>query len=244
MVLFLVLTSEHSDKNKSILSALTLCIGYFFRPSLIFFWPGALWLARKRKMFIAVTAVIIGSWMVYGAVTERGSRRFARGFYKSYNAAQRGTTTLKFEKTPLGREDLPSTTYLKSALDFIARNKWETVDIIYSKLTVLVSRGHSNYTVGKMVKESRALHELLYYCYLPVMALGFAGFVRMYDRRTRLLAIPMLSYVIFNILLSIFKARYRLMIEPGLIIFGSLFVDEGLTRIGNRIDERRTRMLS
>lgn len=241
MLLLDIMTSDRDETKNSILAALNLCTGFFFRPSLIFFWPGVLWCVRKRKVFVMVTAVIIVAWVSYGAVSGKSSRRFARGVYKTYNPAQRGSWALELKDTSLGREDLPSRTYLESAFDFIVHNKWETIDIIYYKLTVLVSRGYSNYTVSKLVGRHRNLDQTLYYCYLPVMILGFTGLIRMYNRKTRYLAIPMLSYLVFNILLSIFKARYRLMIEPGLIVFASLFVDERICVIWAWINEKRSR---
>ncbi|MBN1163866.1 MAG: glycosyltransferase family 39 protein [Candidatus Krumholzibacteriota bacterium] len=231
LLLFLVLTDEQSENKRSILSALILCAGYLIRPALIFFWPGTLLCLKKKKWFVVVTIIIIGAWVSYGSITGKGSRRFARGFYKTYNPSQRGSKALELRDTMLGREDLPSSAYLRSALDFIVHNRWETVDIIYYKLKVLVSRGYSNYTVSQMVKENRTLSQILYYGYLPVMIFGFCGLVRLFDKRTRALAIPLISYLFFNILLSIFKARYRLMIEPGLIIFGSLFIGERLDKI-------------
>jgi hypothetical protein len=236
--IFDVMTRDLGESARSILVSVDLCAAYFVRPSLIFFWPGVLWCVRRRKAFIAVAAVIFVAWMSYGAVSGKGQKRFARGLYKTYNPAQRSSRALELKDTPLGRDDLPGTTYLKSALDFVVHNKWETVDIIYYKLKVLVSRGYSNYTVSKLVKGHRTLDQLLYYCYLPVMLLGFTGMIRMYNKRTRCVAIPMMSYLIFNILLSIFKARYRLMVEPGLIIFASLFIDERIGVIGSWMNEK------
>ncbi len=157
MLIFEIMTRDRDEPAKSILSSIVLCAAYFFRPSLIFFWAGVLWCVKRRKTFIMVTALIMVAWMSYGAVSGKGSRRFARGVYKTYNPAQRGSRALELKDTPLGRDDLPGSTYLKSALDFVVHNKWETADIIYYKLTVLVSRGYSNYTVSKLVRGHRTL---------------------------------------------------------------------------------------
>lgn len=237
MLLFEVLSGNYGDRAKSATAAIILCIGYLFRPALMFFWPGALWCVRRKRIFIGMTAVIILAWISYGAASGQSSRRFARGFYKSYNPAQRGSSALEFEETPLEREDLPSGTYLRNALAFMIHNKWETLDIIYYKAAVLVSRGHSNYTVSKLAMGHRHLSNILMYCYIPVALLGFLGLVKLSNKRCKVLTLPTLSYVVCIILFSIFKARYRLMIEPVLIIFASKYIDDRLSALG-RASER------
>ena len=87
-----------------------------------------------------------------------------------------------------------------------------TIDSAYVNL--VINFGWINYKITNFyfMYESKKVWNALYWSKCHRI-----GFIRMYNRKTRYLAIPMISYLVFNILLSIFKARYRLMIEPGLI---------------------------
>jgi hypothetical protein len=65
---------------------------------------------------------------------------------------------------------------------------------------------------------------ILQYAYLPVMILGFTGMIRFSDRRSRRIMLPALSYLLFFIVLAIFKMRYRLLAEPAFIIFTAVTI--------------------
>ena len=95
---------------------------------------------------------------------------------------------------------------------------------IYVKTAKVFSRGWDNFVLRYQTEGQRFLRNLLLYAYMPVMILGFIGMIRFSDERNRQLALPALSYLLFFILLAIFKVRYRLLIEPVLIIFTSITI--------------------
>lgn len=229
-----MLVANINERNKSLLAAAVMCFGYFFKPALLYCWPGVLLCLKKKLPFVIVTVAVMVSWNMYGKLSGSGTSRIARIFYKTYNPEYRDSRALTYDETPLGRDDLPSSEYLKSALEFIKNNKWETLDIIYKKVAVLFSWGHSNYTVRKLVMHNRDLNKIMIYCYIPIMILGFIGLVRFYDERNRVLALPMFSYLLFIILTSVFKGRYRLIIEPIVIMYASIYISSLVDRLNPR----------
>jgi hypothetical protein len=113
---------------------------------------------------------------------------------------------------------------VREALKFIVLNKWKTLDITYNKLSLLISRGWDTFVLRKVVGNNSTLNNIMMYAYVPVAALGFIGLVRLVNRRNRIIAIMMTSYLVLSIFLAIFKYRYRVLIEPMLIIYASLFI--------------------
>ena len=85
------------------------------------------------------------------------------------------------------------------------------------------------------------MNHLMIYGYTPVFLFGLLGLIKYADRRKFLLLIPTGSYLFFIIFTSIFKIRYRLMIEPVLIVFASIYLEERYRLITRWWRERRAR---
>ena len=224
MIMLWAIVSVRTDEKRSLLSAAILFAGCVVRPAFLYFWPGVLAALKKRKVFLAVTAAVIVLLVIFGLVTGRGTNRGALAFYKSYNPMADGRTYFDLTETEIGRRDLPSSVYLRESAEFIAGNKWKTIDIIYVKGSKVFSRGWDSFLMNELTGGNRFLNNLLIYAYLPVMILGFIGIIRFRDGRNRQLALPVLSYLLFFVLLAIFKIRYRLLAEPVLIIFAAITI--------------------
>ena len=224
MLMLWAIVSVRPDEKRSLLSAAILFAGCVVRPAFLYFWPGVLAALKKRKVFLAATAAVIVLLVIFGLVTGRGTNRGALAFYKSYNPMADGRTYFDLTETEIGRRDLPSSVYLRESAEFIAGNKWKTIDIIYVKGSKVFSRGWDSFLMNELTGGNRFLNNLLIYAYLPVMILGFIGIIRFRDGRNRQLALPVLSYLLFFVLLAIFKIRYRLLAEPVLIIFAAITI--------------------
>ena len=224
MIMLWAIVSVRTDEKRSLLSAAILFAGCVVRPAFLYFWPGVLAALKKRKVFLAATAAVIVLLVIFGLVTGRGTNRGALAFYKSYNPMADGRTYFDLTETEIGRRDLPSSVYLRESAEFIAGNKWKTIDIIYVKGSKVFSRGWDSFLMNELTGGNRFLNNLLIYAYLPVMILGFIGIIRFRDGRNRQLALPVLSYLLFFVLLAIFKIRYRLLAEPVLIIFAAITI--------------------
>ncbi len=224
MLMLLATVSDRSGKERSILSAAILFAGCVVRPALLYFWPGMLAVQKKKRAFLLTTAAVIVPLAIIGLSTGKASNRGALAFYKTYNPKSDGKAYFGLEDTEIGTRDLPSTVYLREAAKFISENKWRTIDIIYVKTSKVFSRGWDNFVLRDQTEGQRFLRNLLLYAYMPVMILGFLGMIRFSDERSRQLTLPAVSYLVFFILLAIFKVRYRLLIEPVLIIFTSITI--------------------
>ncbi len=224
MLMLLAVLSKRREGGRPVLSAALLFAGCAVRPAFLFFWPGLMAAQARKRTFIAATAVVIVPLVVIGAATGRGTNRGALAFYKSYNPKADGSSWFDVKSTELGRRDLPSSVYLRESARFIAGNKWKTLDIIYAKASKVFARGWDSFVMKPLTGGSVFLENLLQYAYLPVMILGFIGMLRFGDDRNRLIMLPTLSYLLFFVLLSIFKVRYRLLAEPVLIIFASITI--------------------
>lgn len=224
MLMLLVIVSARPEKKRSLLSAAILFAGCVVRPAFLYFWPGVLTVMKRKRVFLIVTAAVVVPVATIGLVTGKGTNRGALAFYKTYNPKADGLTYFDLSETEIGRRDLPSSVYLRESADFILKNKWKTVDIIYVKASKVFARGWDNFVLRDQTEGHSFLRHLLLYAYLPVMTAGFIGMIRFRDERNRQLALPALSYLLFFILLAIFKIRYRLMIEPVLIIFTAITI--------------------
>lgn len=219
------------DRNKAILTALVLCIGCIFRPVLVFFTPGLFFAVKKRLAFVITILIIIAPYLIVMAVSGKSSNRAARAFYKTYNAESTGDTYVKLKNTELEKANLPSGVYIKAALSFIWNNKLKTLDIIYNKAKMVTSRGWDGFVIRPIINKDVDLMYIFRYAYLPIMFFGFIGMIRLYNERNKFLAWLVISYLVLNISIAIFKVRYRLMVEPMLIIYVSMMFGGMVTSV-------------
>jgi hypothetical protein len=224
MLMLLVTVSARPEKKRSILSAAILFAGCVVRPAFLYFWPGILAVQKKKRIFLIVTAAVVLPVVTAGLITGKGTNRGALAFYKTYNPRADGRTWFDLKETEIGRRDLPSSVYLRESAGFISGNKWKTVDILYVKFSTIFSRGWDSFILRPLTKQSRFLNNMLQYAFIPMMILGFIGMIRFRNERNRLIMLPALSYLLFFVLLAIFKVRYRLLAEPVFIIFASITI--------------------
>ncbi|MDD4858098.1 MAG: glycosyltransferase family 39 protein, partial [Candidatus Krumholzibacteria bacterium] len=228
-LLLLVFVSSMRGRRRSILAAVILCVGAAFRPVMFFFAPGVFASLKKRLAFV-LTLIVMLTPLVFAAVAAgSNAQRAARGFYKSYNSKSTGAGYVDISSTDLANSDLPTSTYVKAALAFMKNNKWKTLDIIYGKASMVISRGWDPFVMTPIMRGkgtiSRPVFYLMNYAYIPIMLLGFMGMIKLYDKKNRFLAWMALSYLSLFVLILIFKVRYRLMIEPLLIIYAAAFME-------------------
>lgn len=237
LLLFAALTLPRNELKRSILAAAAIAAGFLFKPALLFFAPGAFLSVKRRIVFLVSLAVLLAPALAFDLVSGTTALRGARGLYRTYNPATHGTDAL-MENTELGRTDLPAGTYIGGAIDFLRHNKMKTVDIIYSKAAIAISRGSDRLVLEPVVGKRDGVWMLLVYVYVPIAILGFIGMARFFDSKTRRIALPALSYLALVILFSIFKPRYRLLAEPAAIACA------GMTLAAIRIPRPRLSWLS
>lgn len=227
VTLMAVLVAPATERRRSIAAALVLLAGCAFRPPFLYFWPGLFVGLRKKTVFVAATLAVVLPVAVVSLIGGGPSNRAALAFYKSYNERADGVSSYQLRETRLGSRDLPAARYVDGALSFIRRNKWRTLDILYNKATVLVTRGWDSFVMKPLVPERGSRRKIVEYAWLPVMLAGLVGMLRLRGGRARPLFLMTASYVVFILALAIFKVRYRLMIEPAFIVFASMLVTPG-----------------
>ncbi len=224
MLLLASLVIETDERRRSILAAATICIGFYVRPLFLFFIPGVFPLTRKRLWFIGVIAILLAPWFIYGVVSDGGSSRGAKMFYKSYNERADGISNYDLSETKLGGSDISSGTYAREAFDFIRNNGWDTVNIVYNKFALILCRGYDQYVLKKITGSNKYIMYLFYYFHIPIFLLGAIMMIRFYNRKLDVLILPSASYILLTILLAFFKIRYRLPIEPMFVIATAILV--------------------
>jgi 4-amino-4-deoxy-L-arabinose transferase-like glycosyltransferase len=231
-VLFVVLlpavcVEAMSERKKSILAALVLFLGFAFRPVMILFAPGVFLGLKKRWTFALAAAALLAPLVAFEMIAGESFQRSAVAVYETYHPSLDGSQFIDPDSMELGSDTLASTVYLKTALTNVSRDKWKAVDHIYNKATFLFSRGWDTFVLRPVVGEGTFRHYAMSYAYIPVLAFGFIGMVRLYGRRNRILALPALAYLALVIIFFLFKFRYRLLVEPILIIFAAMFIARG-----------------
>lgn len=214
--------------KKAIVLGIVLTAGIYIKSAILFFVPAILLVSRKRLTLVLILAALLSPWIVRNAIIHDKlapvSDTGALNFYATYNPAATGSRHVAADKTPLKTYDHDQMTYVREALKFIIHNKWKTLDITYNKLVLLFSRGWDTFVLQKVVGDNPTLINIMLYGYLPIAILGFIGLVQLCDRRNGVIALMMLSYLLFSILLAIFKYRYRVLIEPMLIMYASMLI--------------------
>lgn len=225
MVLLHVLLDSIPEIRKSVLSVLTITLGFLFRPVMLFFLPGAWICVRKKRAFAFATAATIVPLLIYETTVGETFFRGAKAFYKAYHDPGSWSQGMyNASKSELKNDKLQGESYLKAGWDFIKKNRMGVIEDIYEKAAILVSRGFDTFVLQPIVGRGRLLSIIMNYVYLPLALLGLIGLARRYDSKNRCIALCALSYFLLVIIFSIFKIRYRLLIEPALIIYASLLL--------------------
>lgn len=224
MLLLAVLVAAIDEKRKSIWAAIVFLLGFAFRPAFILFAPGA-WLSlEKRRVFTLAFVLLMTPAVAFEVFVGDTFHRSAVATYETYYPALNGVQFIRPEATRLGSDKLPSLVYLKAALQNVAHNRQRALENIYNKTVVLFSRGWDAFVLERAVGRGQLRLYVMTYAYIPVLVLGFIGMVRLYGRNNRMLALPALGYLALAILFFLFKLRYRLLVEPVLIMFAAMLV--------------------
>ncbi len=220
------MTAPVRPRYQSILAAFTFVASLMIRPVLIYAWPGIFLGVKKKLIFLASFIVLISPLVTYSLMEGTGSNYAAAALYKTYNKSSDGYSNISMKDTPLGEKEVSGGTYLREALHFIINNKGQTLDIVCGKLKKVFGRGWDVFVLEPITGGNDHIKQILLYGYIPVMLLGFIGIIRYLNPENRFIALPMLSYIVFMVLLTIFKFRYRVVVEPALIIFTGILVSK------------------
>jgi 4-amino-4-deoxy-L-arabinose transferase-like glycosyltransferase len=225
LALFAVLAASVPETRRSILAVMLLVLGFLFKPVMLFFLPGA-WLAvRKKAVFAAAAAVLFVPLALYEVFIGETFFRAASTFHKAYHDPTPGAAAPDdSSQAEEGDERLPGAPYLRTGWRYVVDQRARALERIHEKSTILVSRGWDQWVLRPIAGEGKWTRFLMDYAYVPVMVLGFVGMARRYGPRNRMIALPAIGYVLLVLVFSIFKFRYRLLLEPVLVVYAALLL--------------------
>jgi hypothetical protein len=227
------------DRRKAIAQGALAGLGILMKPAFLFFVPGLFATVRRKVVFVLVLVAVLAPWLIGNAV-RRGalapaSESGALMFYRSYNPQATG-----WDNAVTGPRFSSQGDLVRMGLGWIRHNPLAALDIMNNKVLVLLSANWDAYTMRDVVPSTPVIYALRY-CYVVVFILGFIGLARFYRREHRAVAWPVASYLLLVILLSAFKVRYRVLIEPLLIVYASILLAPGTHRAAERapLDPRK-----
>lgn len=196
-----------ADSGRTYISAVLIGIGILFKPLLAYMLPGMLLTARKKVLFIAISAVILAPWTIRNSVSLR---RFVPVYYRSAFEID----LRKFEAK---------------------HEKWAAIHKIYFNASTALRKSRStSLTAGD--DRMRNSNYAAAYSYVIIMILGLTGIAR-YGRKEHLgIIAPVIGYVVLLIVLSDFKIKFRIYLEPLLILYTAVLV----TRSGGFLRKKMT----
>lgn len=223
-----VAASSLDDRRKAIAQAALAGFGILMKPAFLFFVPGLLATLRRRVAFVLVLAAVLAPWLIGNAVRHGRwapvSESGALMFYRSYNPLATGG-----DNTLTGPPGSSQRDYFRMGLHFIRHNMLATLDIMNDKVLILLTADWDGYTLRDVAKSTPDIYALRY-GYVVVLILGSIGLARFYRRDHRAVVWPVASYLVLILLLSAFKIRYRVLIEPLLIVYASILLAAGTGR--------------
>ena len=222
MIVLYTAVSPMREGRRSVLAGLVLSIGFFVKPALLFFAPGLFFGVKKKLILVSVVLAVLAPYLIHGVITGEGEKRGARLIYKAYNPRAAQTPHFKMNETELGSKEATDEEYISETMNFISSNKWKTLDMISYKASLLITKGWDSHVLKGISRENRHFVNLMIYGYLPVMIFGFIGLFRYCDDKNRIMMLMMASYLAIHILITIFKLRYRLLVEPMIIIYAAI----------------------
>lgn len=197
IIVVLILTAtvlEVKETGRAVFTAVMIGVGILTKPLLAYLLPGMLITVRKRVLFIVIAAAILAPWTIRNSVVRRA---FTPVYHKS-------AYKIDLRKFRAGRYD-----------------KWQIVHKLYYNASAALRKGWS----GSLAGEDGQLRNSNYaaaYSYFIIMILGLAGMVR-YGRRKDLgVIIPIGGYIVLLVIFSDFEIRYRMYLEPLLILYASI----------------------
>ncbi|MBN1163021.1 MAG: glycosyltransferase family 39 protein [Candidatus Krumholzibacteriota bacterium] len=198
-ILLLALASlEIGDKFKGAVSGVLLGLGILTEPVLIFLLPGMIFTLKKKLFFLVLLLAVLAPWTIRNSVID--SRPVPVYRIEAY----RFNFDKYYRSEVLGAWNTASGLYNNAAI--ILNKGWETPDSMAQD----DPRRNSNYTAA--------------YTYTLISLLGFIGMAKYYRRDHRPLVLPLLVYIVLLIFLTIFELRFRMLLEPVLILYTSMII--------------------
>ncbi|MBN2069908.1 MAG: hypothetical protein JW814_00510 [Candidatus Krumholzibacteriota bacterium] len=197
LLLFLIVLTNVSaltDRTKALATAVISSTGVLLDPMIIFFIPGTALIVKKKIPFLLLTLLLLLPWGI------RNSMIAGRPVLL-YEASGYGIDLKKFNNPFDGWKIISG---IDSNISFLAGNA--------------IEKSHMPVIFGK-----RTDHEhITGYSYIMILLAGSLGIFRFLSSKNSSAFYPPLSYLVLIVILTQIKYRYRIPLEPFLIIYTSI----------------------
>jgi asparagine N-glycosylation enzyme membrane subunit Stt3 len=195
MLMMAATTIDAADRFKTTLSAAVIGIGILIQPLLVYILPGMLLTTRRKLLFLVVVAAILAPWTIRNSAVEGQ-------FTPVYGGNAYEIDTRKFS---------PTYGLLSPVHDF------------YYNASAALRKGQSG-ALSTGGKALRSINYIAAYGYIVIVLLGLAGMARYIRKDHRAWAAPIAGYILLLIVLSTAQIRFRIHLEPLLVLYAALFL--------------------
>ncbi len=226
-VIAAVLVSSLEDRRKAALAGMATGLAILLEPVFLLFMPGIVFVARKRLLYLAVSAAILLPWTVWNSVHSGNPVPVF-----DMEAYEEHFSFVKFTEA----EDI-----------------WETSGSVYANFSALMIKSWEDHKQPRKIDngipfalenrirkqtgkndlselssairgvQRNAGYAAAYSCLL-VMFLGVIGFLKYYKREHRFLAIQFSVFLLLLVLLTTVNTVHRAIVEVYMIIFSAVFI--------------------
>jgi hypothetical protein len=95
---------------------------------------------------------------------------------------------------------------------------WRVVRKLYENAALITSRGWAEGSAQEIDSQRNSTYTAAY-SYVAIMILGLVGLAGRFRREQLPVLLPMLIYFLLLVLFTVFRARYRIVLEPLLILY-------------------------
>lgn len=206
VLIMMTLVLQLSDGYKASISAVLVGSGILLEFSHLFFVPGLFVVLRKRRLFLLILACILMPWTIRNAVVHQG-------FVPVYDSIKCNFKLIQYVQ---------------------ARDGWDTVDYIYHNMSSVMGRYWNYLENGRIISGKSVPYYISKYSYTILLALGLLGLARFFRKENLVVILPVLGFVGLHVLVSTFEQRFRVIIEPMLIVYLSIFIGKECEAIISR----------
>ena len=208
--------------------------------------PGLCLSAKRKVLLIGSLMVVISPWIVHKSLETHKMVMISEygplNLYMSYNPNASGQyVALK------GIEGISQGELIERSISFVIHNKMTTIDIIINKVLILFDMRLYEEAGVRDIKMSKEIVVFSQIIHIGVFMLGFVGLSRYYRREHNAIVSPVLSYLVLIILFSIFTMRFRLLVEPLLVIYAGILISQLIEKtkelFRQRIAERSAKVI-
>lgn len=195
ILLMAAVTIDVTGRLRTYIVSAIVGIGILVQPLLMYVWPGMLLTARKKLLLLGIVAAMLAPWAIR-------------------NSAARGGFAPVYEGSAY-ELDMRKYSY--------RRETWEPINSLYYNTSAALRKGQSGaFSMGE--SNLRNINYISAYAYNVIVLLGLVGMARYIRKKHLDFVVPILGYMLLVIALSNAQIRFRIHLEPLLLLYSAIFL--------------------